>query len=139
MNRVLIYRNSKSVAVPSIDHLIEASWWNDVDQSKFGGYRAYHSTVMSLMTNGPRVEGYLLNGMNQVIAMVFMQRTMDIHYGLVATPITVIIEPGYRGDRQVVRALSSLVKDVVRKLDCKQYFAVKHLSRTQAVQTLRSL
>lgn len=138
MNRILVAKQCDFVAVPNIDWLIEDSWWNDVDHSKFGGYRAYHSTVNSILTSGPRVEGYLMED-GYPVAMVFMQRSMDIHYGLVATPMLTYIHTKYRSNRKVVRALSNLVKDAVRKLDCEQYYVVKHPDRTKAIHTIRSL
>lgn len=127
------------VSISGLDSLIEDSWWHDVDQSRFGGYNAYHSTVMSIFTNGPRVEGYLLDDRHNPVGMVFMQRTMDIHYGLAATPITVYLHTEYRQNRKAVRALAKLQKEVVKRLGCEQYYTVQHISNTKAVHTLRSL
>lgn len=120
------------------EELMYPSFQKDVAQGVFN-YTQYVSTVRSIALSGYRVEGYLWTDEGLLIGSVIMSRCVDIHYGLVATPIVCIVKPSFRGKREVARALAALTKDVVRKLKCEKYYTVKHLSKTKQLHTLRTL
>lgn len=120
------------------EELMYASHRKDVVQGVFD-FRQYVSTVRSIALAQYRVEGYLWTDEGLLIGSVIMSRAVDIHYGLVATPIVCIVKPSFRGNREVARALAALTKDVARKLKCEKYYTVKHISPTKQVHTLRNL
>lgn len=126
----------------AVNHLVEPmiidSFFTDVDRTLWPGPVAYRSTVVSITESTNRVEGYLLEE-NRVLGLCFMCRSVDIHYGLIATPVIYIVKSDLRGNRTVGRAFLKLVKAVVAETGCSQYMTVTHLDKKTQVHKLRSL
>lgn len=94
----------------------------------WGSMDVYQKAVVSLFVlPNYRAEGYLYTADGiKPIAMAMYSRVTDIHYGMMAQPIMIFIDPEYRGDLKVTRAVSQLVKNVVRELDVPWYNVPKH-------------
>lgn len=126
----------------AVSHLIEPmiidSFFTDINRKLWPGPAAYRSTVMSITESTNRVEGYLMES-NRLLGLCFMTRSVDIHYGLVATPVIYIVKSDLRGNRTVGREFLKLVKAVVAETGCSQYMTVTHLDNKTQVHKLRSL
>ena len=97
-------------------------------RNTWGSLERYQTALLTIfITPSNRAEGYLYaNDGSKPIAMAMYSRVMDIHYGLMAQPIMIFIDPDYRKDLKVNRAVSSLVKAVVNKLGVSWYNIPKH-------------
>lgn len=88
----------------------------------------YQAAVMEMFIKPVvRAEGYVYadDGFTPV-GMAMYSRVLDIHYGLMAQPIMIFVDPKYRGDMTVNRAVSQLVRKVVKRLDVGWYNVPKH-------------
>lgn len=94
----------------------------------WGSVANYQRAVVGMFIQGTtRAEGYLYSpdGVRPV-AMAMYSRVLDIHYGLMAQPIMIFVDPEYRGNLTVNRAVSRLVKSAVKLLEVPWYNVPKH-------------
>lgn len=115
----------------------------DTDQrirETWGSVGYYQKAVLHTFIQGTiRAEGYLYSSEVCPVAMVMYSRVIDIHYGLMAQPIMIFVDPEYRGNMKVNRAVSNLVKQVVRELGVNWYNVPKHLAQDVQQFTTRRI
>lgn len=79
-----------------------------------------------------RVEGFLyIPDTLEFIAQAMYYKAEDMHYGVIAMPISILILPEYRGNIQVNRELVKLKTKVVSKLGAWKYLEVRNISQTE--------
>ncbi|CUH74606.1 host range and adsorption protein [Cronobacter phage Dev-CD-23823] len=122
----------------AMEILTEENYWNPDVRAAFPHFHHYMATVLSCL-DVKRCEGYLYTDDGECLAACAFVKSLDIHHGVVAAPITVIVKAEYRGDMTVTRAVSRLTKRVVQTMGCKRYYTVKHLDATTQVHKLRSI
>lgn len=112
----------------TVDEFAEQHFFTDSRiRETWGTVAMYQRAVVNLFIEpNQRAEGFLYTESGRAVAMAMYARVTDIHYGLMAQPIMIFIDPEYRGDLKVLRAVSKLVKSVVRKLDVPWYSVPKH-------------
>lgn len=117
----------------------EEIYWSDSKvQKSFPTFTDYWNAVCySLRQN--RLEGYLINDTGEVVAASYYSRVMDIHYGLIAVPITVIAKIEYRGSRALLRAISKLIREQVKRLGVSRYTICHHIDDNTQITRMRSL
>lgn len=117
----------------------EEIYWSDSKvQKSFPEFQSYWNTVCYSLRHD-RLEGYLINGDGEVVAASYYSRVMDIHYGLIAVPITVIVKEAYRGDTKVLRAVSKLIREQVKRLGVVRYTMCHHIDDNTQITRMRTI
>lgn len=119
-----------------VSNLIHESYADSVFPYSIG---YYIQAVRSITLDCDRVEGYLLDEYDTPIACVIYQMAEDIHYGLVAIPSVTFLAKSHRGNKETLRAVSHLTKEVVEALGVTRYYTVKHINTTTQIHRLRTL
>lgn len=117
-----------SLDVFTVDEFADQHFHTDERiRETWGTVGMYQRAVVNLfIVPNHRAEGFLYTETGKPVAMAMYARVTDIHYGMMAQPIMIFIDPEYRGDLKVTRAVSQLVKNVVRQLDVPWYNVPKH-------------
>lgn len=117
--------------------LMEDHWWSDAKVKRaFKGMDDFWVVLLSMLKQY-RVEGYLFDDKGVALAAVVYSRQLDIHHGLVAAPILTLVHTEHRGNRQVGRQVSNLVKRVVDELNADKYLVCHHVNDTTQIHKLR--
>lgn len=98
----------------------------------------YVRNAVSLVQNANRVEYYLERD-GQAIGAVIYESGLDIHYGLVATPISVMLLKTAQHDRGNLRAVAQMISEAAAALNCQYYYTVKHTAPGVQVHRLREV
>lgn len=87
----------------------------------------------SMLIDGTeRVEGFLyVPETLEFVAQAIYHVGVDMHYGKIAMPISIITLPKYRGNKQIARALIGVKRQVIRRLGATKYLEVRNLSGTE--------
>ncbi|AKQ07692.1 hypothetical protein [Yersinia phage vB_YenP_ISAO8] len=99
----------------------------------------YVRDAVSLVLNANRVEYYLVDNKHNVIGAVIYESGIDIHYGLVATPISVMLLKNAQHDRGNLKAVSQMINEAAAALNCQYYYTVKHTAPGVQVHRLREV
>ncbi|WBF78465.1 hypothetical protein [Cronobacter phage EspYZU13] len=122
------------------EELIEDNWWADHSrlQPAFGTSFHYECAVFSFLAM-QRVEGYLWDDDGHIIGCAVYVRQLDIHHGLIASPITVIVKTEHRGNLNVTRRMQRLIRRVARETGATRYYHVTHLNEKVQIHKLRNV
>jgi len=119
--------------------LCEEHFWTDSKiQKNFRGFGDYWSGVMAVLMY-ERLGGYLYDESGNIQAIAVYPRQFDIHYGMVAVPILVIVKTEHRGEVSVSRQVSRLIKHMVQELNADKYLVCQHINDTTQIHKLRYL
>lgn len=118
---------------------IRASFSEDLHLQGFATAEAYIQNAMRMVCNQNRWEVYVYNDALHPVAAAHYALSEDIHHGVVAVPVTVIIKEPYRDSMEVSRLLHSGIKQAVEYLGCSLYYKVKHISPTVQQHVLRKV
>lgn len=126
--------------IDAAEELIEDNWWADHNrlQPAFSTAFHYKCAVRSLLAF-QRVEGYLWDEQGRIIGCAVYIRQYDIHHGLIASPITVIVKTEHRGNLNVTRRMQRLVRRVARETGATRYYQVTHLNDKVQIHKLRNV
>lgn len=119
--------------------LAEQHFWSDSKlQKNFPSLGNYWVGLMAALS-GSRLEGYLLNETGKVIGIAVYTRVYDVHYGMVAAPILVVLDLDYRDKPETAKQVVRLIRRMVKQLNATKYLVCKHTSDTTQVHKLRCL
>ena len=122
------------------EELIEDNWWADHDrlQPAFGTSFHYECAVFSFLA-AQRVEGYLWDDAGHIIGCAVYVRLYDIHHGVIASPITVILKTEHRGDLKVTRRMQRLIRRVASETGASRFYQVTHVNDKVQIHKLRKV
>lgn len=124
----------------NIFDLVCDHYYTDTRAALWGSLGQYETAVNTVFIEPHnRAEGFLHTDSGFTMGAVIYNRVLDIHYGLVAKPITVMLHSQYRGDVGVLREFSKVLKDTVQLLGTQYYEVAQHISGdTQKFRTKRN-
>lgn len=122
------------------DELIEDNWWSDHTRlvTAFGDLFHYQCAVAGFLSM-QRVEGYLWDEQGRIIGCAVYVRQYDIHHGLIASPITVIVKTEHRGDMKVTRRMQRLIRRVASETGASRFYQVTHVNSNVQIHKLRKV
>lgn len=122
------------------DELVEDNWWSDHERlsKAFRSFQRYRESVAGILSC-VRTEGYLIDEDGTVIGCAVYVRQLDIHHGLIASPITVIVKSEHRGNLNVTRKMLKLIRSVARTTGATRYYQVTHLNDNVQIHKLRNV
>lgn len=126
--------------IDAAEELIEDNWWADHNrlQPAFGTSFHYKCAVRSLLAF-QRVEGYLWDEHGHIIGCAVYIRQYDIHHGLIASPIAVIVKTEHRGDLKVTRRMQRLIRRVASETGASRFYQVTHMNDKVQIHKLRKV
>lgn len=101
--------------------------------------KEYAERAYRLVSGIDRCEVYLTDPGANIIGAVVMTRIDDIHYGEVAAPVTLMLIPRVRNDRDTLRRVREMIELAVKALGCRYYYTVKHTAPGVQMHRLREV
>ena len=98
----------------------------------------YAFNAYQLVAGINRCEVYLADD-EGIIGAVVMTDIDDIHYGVVASPVTMMLLPRVRNDRDTLRQMRAITETAVKALGCRYYYTVKHTAPGVQMHRLREV
>lgn len=122
-----------------ITFLKHIHWQANPTFQHFHSYSGWMALVQELIETNYRAEGLVVGVDGTVLAATIWMPVTDMHYGDVAYPIAHMIDPFWRGNVDMLRAVSKLRRQCVKSLGTEWYLDVKHVSDREQRQRLRSI
>ena len=124
--------NTPCVGWPNLSDLLEDTYKVQHRNEFFKNRAGYIKCVQSTWEENQRWEAFLWSDDEfRVIGGCVYCPTWDIHYGLVASPMGILLHSDYQNNRSVLRELREIKHTVLQRMGATKYLDVKHISSTE--------